>query len=323
MGQLPYDGVSPAPKAFTKTGVDYAGPIYTRTTKGRGHRSTKSYISVFICLTTRAVHLELVSDYSSQASIAEFRRFIARRGACATLRSDCGTTFVGADSELRQLFTEASAFSNEIATRILDDGTRWVFNPPAAPHFGGIWEAAVKSTKHHLKRVIDESTLTYEEMTTLLAQVEACLNSRPIKALSDDPSDLVPLTPGHFLVGAPLIAVPGPSTVEQPSLRLSRWQQIQQMTEHFWTRWSREYLQSLQPKTKWTQDQPSIWLNDLVLIRTEALPPTKWPLGRITALHPGKDGRIRVATVRTATSTFQRPIVKLCVFPASEAPVGP
>ncbi|XP_029679981.1 uncharacterized protein LOC115245695 [Formica exsecta] len=94
-------------------------------------------------------------------------------------------------------------------------GVRWHFNPPAAPHFGGLWEAAVKSTKHHLTRVIGEATLTYKEFSTFLTQVEACLNSRPLHAVSDDPDDFTPLTPGHFLIGAPLLAVPEPSRTNQ------------------------------------------------------------------------------------------------------------
>ncbi|XP_029680226.1 uncharacterized protein LOC115245872 [Formica exsecta] len=115
---------------------------------------------------------------------------------------------------------------------------RWCFNPPAAPHFGGLWEAAVKSFKHHLRRVLGKSTLTYEEMSTLLAQIEACLNSRPLQAMSDDPDDLAALTPGHLLVGSAFNAIPEASFLDVPIGRLSRWQLLQRMRNHFWNRWS-------------------------------------------------------------------------------------
>ncbi|XP_046745774.1 uncharacterized protein LOC124411010 [Diprion similis] len=311
MGNLPKARVTRA-RPFLHSGVDYAGPIYLRTAKGRGHKSYKAYIAVFVCFSTRAVHLEAVSDYTTDSFLAAFRRFVSRRGKCATLTSDCGTNFVGADAELRALLATTSAESEKIANILANDGTLWKFNPPAAPHFGGLWEAAVKSTKHHLRRVLGENTLTFEEMTTLLTQVEACLNSRPLQALTDDPDDLSALTPAHFLIGEPLTAVPEPSLVNLPHSRLSRFQLIQQMQRHFWNRWSSEYLHTLQSRHKWQQPQPSLQIGDLVLIKNKQLPPTKWPLARVTNVHSGEDKKVRVATVKTATSSLTRPVVKLC-----------
>ncbi|KAL6416444.1 hypothetical protein ACFW04_013469 [Cataglyphis niger] len=221
MGDLPRLRVTPA-RPFLRTGVDYAGPIQLRTTKGRGHRSYKAFIAVFVCLSTKAVHLEVVSDYSADAFLAALRRFTARRGLCRSLQSDCGTNFVGADAQLRAFFTASNPAQRRIADQLANDRIQWRFNPPSAPHFGGLWEAAVKSLKHHLRRVLGESTLTYEEMSTLLAQIEACMNSRPLQALSDDPDDLAALTPGHFLVGTALNALPEPCLVDAPIGRHSR-----------------------------------------------------------------------------------------------------
>ncbi|XP_071644259.1 uncharacterized protein [Temnothorax longispinosus] len=161
-----------------------------------------------------AVHLDVVSDYTTEAFLAAFRRFISRRGLCEELYSDCGTNFVGADRVLRKLFRASSADGRRLAHVAATESVKWHFNPPAAPHFGGLWEAAVKSTKFHLRRVIGETTLTFEEMSTFLAQVEACLNSRPLQVLSDDPDDMSALTPGHFLIGAPLLAVSEPSLID-------------------------------------------------------------------------------------------------------------
>jgi len=225
MGYLPQERVTPS-RPFLNTGVDYAGPVQLRTTRGRGHRAYKAFISVFVCLSTRAVHLEAVSDYTAEAFLAALRRFTSRRGLCRTLWSDCGTNFVGADAKLRQFFSASSLDQRRIGKQLASEGIRWRFNPPSAPHFGGVREAAVKSLKHHLRRTIGGATLTFEEMTTLLTQVEACLNSRPLQALTDDAEDLSALTPGHFLIGSALTAVPEPSLSDSPHSHLSRWQML-------------------------------------------------------------------------------------------------
>ena len=168
--------------------------------------------------------------------MSAYKRFTARRGICASLTSDCGLNFIGADRELRELFEQASAQHAEITQLLAADGTEWRFNPPGARHFGRIWEAAVKSVKFHLKRVIGETLLTFEEMTTLLTQIEACLNSRPLHPLSDDPEDFSALTPGHFLIGQPTLTVLEPTVLDIPIARLDRWQLLRHIHEQFWSR---------------------------------------------------------------------------------------
>ncbi|XP_046145649.1 uncharacterized protein LOC123988934 [Osmia bicornis bicornis] len=317
MGQLPPARVTPA-RAFLSTGVDYAGPVLLRTWKGRGAKTFKGWIALFVCFATSAVHLELVSDYSSDGFLAAYRRFISRRGICQTLFSDCGTNFQGADAELRRLFASASKELHELAGRLANDGTKWEFNPPAAPHFGGKWEAAVRSVKHHLRRTIGDTLLTFEELTTLLIQVEAILNSRPLCPLTEDPEDLSALTPGHFLIGDALTSVPEPSLTSIVSSRLSRWQLIQQKVQHFWTRWAAECLHNYQTISKWHHPSHELKVGSLVLLTDERLPPSKWPLARILQLHPGKDGLTRVVTLKTVSSTLQRPITKLAVLPTHD-----
>ncbi|KMQ83197.1 hypothetical protein RF55_20666 [Lasius niger] len=141
------------------------------------------------------------------------------------------------------MFRAASEFYKEAGEQLANEKTSWRFIPPHASHFGGLWEAGVKSTKHHLRRVLSDQTLTYEELTTLLCQVEACLNSRPLCPASSDPSDPTALTPGYFLVGEPLINIPEPEessdTLTHPK---TRWRLISAMRDHFWRRWSEEYL---------------------------------------------------------------------------------
>lgn len=248
MANLPVHRVIPA-RLFLYTGVDYAEPIMVRTAPGRDYKARKAFIAVFVCLSTKAVHLDLVSDYTTEACLAAFRRFVSRRELCQAVYSDCGTNFVGADAQLRSFFSAGSKEAREIASKLAADRVQWHFNLPSAPHFGGLWEAAIRSLKHHVRRVVGEATLTYEEMATLLAQVETCINSRPLQALTDDPEDTTALTPGHFLIGTLLNAVPEKSYAEVAS-NLPRWHQVQRMRDHFWDRWSREYLHSLIPRPK-------------------------------------------------------------------------
>lgn len=314
MGDLPDFRVTRSTRAFLHCGLDYAGPFQTRTTPGRGHRSRKSYIALFICMVVKAIHLELVSDYSTAAFLAAYDRFCSRRGIPNALYSDNGTTFTGADNELTTAFRAATRDPTTL-NRLAIDRVTWHFTPPAAPHFGGLWEAGVRSVKYHLKRVVGAHTLTFEEFTTVLCQIEACLNSRPLASISENFDDYCALTPGHFLIGSALTAVPTPSLLDVTESRLSRWQLLQKMRESFWQRWSQDYMQGLQQRVKWKNQQPNIVVGQLVLLRHSNLPPCKWELGRIIECHPGDDGIVRVVTVKTAQSEYKRPIVKVCILP--------
>jgi len=314
MGSLPSPRVNPG-HPFQKSGVDYAGPFQTRLMKGKSNKVFKSYFCLFICLVTKAVHLEAVGDLSADSFIAAFKRFSSRRGVPTDLYSDCGTNFVGADKELRSLLMQSQmTIENFHAER----GTSWHFNFPAAPHHGGLWEAAVKSTKYHLRRVIGTTTLTFEEFTTILTQIEGQLNSRPLCPMSSDPLDYTALTPGHFLIGHPINAVPEPDLTSIKMNRLSRWQLTQQICQHFWRRWTSEYLTSLQQRHKWKAASRNFVVGDLVLVKDENLPPAKWKLGRVSVAHPGADGLVRVVTIKTADGEFKRPVVKLCLLLSTE-----
>jgi len=317
MGQLPKERVTPT-RPFLNSGVDYAGPFVVKTWRGKNARTYKAYIALFVCLATSAVHIELVTDYTAEAFIAAYKRFTGRRGICATLLSDCGTNLKGADAELKRLLSSATAESDHLSQLLAQDGTQWRFNPPSAPHFGGKWEAGVKSVKFHLKRIVGDTLLTYEEFATLLTQIEAILNSRPLTSCTDDPEDLNVLTPGHFIMGCAPTTIPEPSTETIKTSHLSRWQLIRQMTERFWNRWSKECLQRYQAIYKWTEPTQPLREGSIVLVSDERYPPTKWPLGRVVKIHPGRDGKTRVVTVRTQTSTFTRPIVKLCPLPVMD-----
>ncbi|CAB4015623.1 uncharacterized protein LOC110248986 [Paramuricea clavata] len=201
-------------------------------------------------------------------------------------------------------------------------GIQWKFSPPTGPHHGSVWENGVKSCKRHLKRIVGETKLNFEEMTTTLCQIEACLNSRPLIPSLDtnDDDGISPLTPGHFLIGRPLEALPG-RIYKEPILGLKRWKLCQALTQHFWKRWSAEYLNGLQRFNKWKVPKRNLQLDDIVLVKDNRTPTCQWPLARVTKVHPGPDKLVRVVTVQTKTGTFIRPIVKLCLLlPAKEVP---
>ncbi|CAK1584061.1 unnamed protein product [Parnassius mnemosyne] len=318
MGQLPVARVTPI-RPFYQSGVDYAGPIQIRTSKGRGHRAYKGYICLFVCMATRAVHLEAVTDLTSQGFLAAFKRFVSRRGHCADLYSDNGTNFVGAARELRTLVAqENSTMTREIAESLATAGTNWHFIPPRAPHFGGLWESGIKSTKHHLKRVIGTETLTYEEISTLLYQIEACLNSRPLSQVSTNAQDPTPLTPGHFIIGEPLVLVSDANYETSSISSLKRWQLTQKMLQNFWRRWSSEYLTQFLQRHRWANQTPEPKIGDLVLVKEDDLPPAKWLMGIIIEKHKGVDNITRVVSLKCKDAIIKRPIVKLCVLPVAE-----
>ncbi|XP_025192771.1 uncharacterized protein LOC112592843 [Melanaphis sacchari] len=280
-------------KPFSITGVDYAGPVSLKEPRNRNSVPRLAYICLFVCTTTKAIHLELSSDLSTECFLMAFTRFSARRGPIKEMHSDCGTNFIGASRLMDPLhdLTYSQTFQDSVLRHLAKHHITWHFNPPASPHFGGLWEAGVKSTKALILRSIGTHKLTSEEFLTLLTQVEATLNSRPLCALSNDPNDFEALTPSHLLTLEPSTSLPDPTLTN-------------------------EYLSSLQVRKKWFVPNQDLRVGELVLIK-EATHPLSWRTGRIRDLHPGLDGISRVATVDTTSGQLKRPAVKLCPLPLS------
>lgn len=308
MGNLPPQRVIPN-RPFECVGIDYAGPISSASRQGRGCKIVKVYIAIFVCFTTKAVHIELVGDLTSNTFISALRRFIARRGKPSDIYSDNGTSFVGAYNEIGK-FLKSNCSS--LPECLANDNINFHLCPPYSPHFGGLWEAGVKSIKYHLYRVLGQCNLTYEELITVLTQIEAILNSRPLTPLSSDSNDLTPLTPGHFLIGQPLSALPVPDYQDSPVNHLTRFQRLEQLRQHFWARWSKEYLGELQQRVKWNSSKSELKPHTLVVVKEDGLPPLRWKLGRIIAVYPGADGINRVADVRVANGVIRRSFSKIC-----------
>nr|CAI5820351.1 unnamed protein product [Callosobruchus analis] len=319
MGDLPASRVTAA-LPFIRTGVDYGGPILIKDRRGRGCKTQKCWIALFIFFSTKAIHLELVTALTTASFMQALRRFAARRGKPSDIYSDQGTNFVGAKRELGQFLKEKSS---EIVTESSTLSISWHFIPASSPHFGGLWESGIKSVKHHLRRVMGNHCFTFEELYTLLVQIESVLNSRPMYPLSSDPSDLSCLTPAHFLIGRPLLTIPEPDYLHLPENRLSLYQHLQQIQQHFWTRWSKDYLNELQQRNRWNKSDGRLSIGQLVLIKEDHLPPKKWRLGRVLQLTPGNDNISRVATILTADGELTRAVRKICALPIESGDFQP
>ncbi|XP_070854791.1 uncharacterized protein [Drosophila suzukii] len=303
---------------FQHSGCDYAGPFILKERRGRNPRKTKGYICLFVCLVTSAIHLELATDLSTDTFLACLRRFMSLRGKCSQIFSDNGTNFVGAKralDEMQQLLSSQEHQRN-LTQSLANDGIKWSFIPPHSPHWGGKWESSVRSVKLHLRRVVGKTVLTCEQMQTLIAQISAVVNSRPLCYTPD--TDLTYLSPAHFLIGRPFTNVPEGDLTHLPINRLDYWQHLQSMYQGFWKRWHQEYLTSLQQRQKWSNKERNIAVDNVVLVKDSNLPPAAWILARVVEAHPGPDGLVRAVKLRTSTGEMTRPITKLAVLPNSE-----
>lgn len=316
MADLPTDRVTPQP-VFSQVSIDFAGPFLVKSSTLRNAKLLKAYFCVFVCLSTKAVHLEPVSSLSTDAFLATLQRFVSRRGTPSLIRSDCGTNFVGAKNQLMAIRNFLATNNDAITHKLSSQRINWLLNPPSSPWFGGIHEIAVKSAKQLLYRVVGEQHLTFEEFSTLLARIEAVLNSRPLCPLSSDPTDFESLTAGHFIIGRPLTALPEPSFDDRPLTALKRFQLIQALSQRFWTVWTKSYLHTLQTRSKWLSPSSHPQVGELVLIHDDNLPPLQWKRGRIARLLPGKDGVVRVVDLTTSSGTLRRPVMKIARLPIS------
>ncbi|XP_075158214.1 uncharacterized protein LOC142231491 [Haematobia irritans] len=292
MGDLPSHRVNKNENPFFHSGMDFAGPISVHY-KIRGKRPYKVYLAIFVCFQTKACHIEVVTDLSTDSFILALKRFFARRGLCSHLYCDNATNLVGAarrlNNTMRVVFDEDG--KRNIDQECSQRGVQFHFIPPRTPHFGGLWESAVKIAKQLIVRHTNAASLTYEELNTVVTQVEAVMNSRPLCPLSPDPNDLEALTPGHFLIGRALNSLPDHS--EENDLNIShfnRWKRISAVHTVFWRRWSKEYLTLIQVRMKWHTKEKSVSVGTLVLISEDNLPPTYWMLGRVVETHSGADG---------------------------------
>ncbi|XP_078495539.1 uncharacterized protein LOC144751035 [Ciona intestinalis] len=307
MAPLPVDRVTPGTCPFTSVGIDYMGPLLVKV--GRSH--VKRFGCIFTCMATRAVHIEIAYSLETSSFISCFRRFINRRGSPATVRSDNGTNFVGAERELREGLQRLN--QNQITNSMTNEDIKWILNPPAASHQGGIWERVIRSVRKIMRHLSSERILNDEQLHTLMTEIERILNDRPLIPVSTIPDDFEALTPSSILLGRLDSSLAPDQFIKADGYKRS-WRVVQWLADQFWQRWMREYLLLLQSRQKWLHPNRNITKGDLVLIVNEYTRRGSWPKGLIEQTFPDADGLVRRVTVRTATNTLDRDVRKICLL---------
>ena len=273
----------------------------------------KRYGVLFTCLACRAVHIEEAHSLDTDFFINAMKRCISRRGQPKEIRSDNGSNFVGGEKELKGAIDLWN--HQQIHVFLLQESTKWTFNPPAGSHNGGVWERCIRTVRQVLAALLKGQTLDDEELLTLMCEVEAIVNGRPIAKISEDPKDCEALTPNHLLLLRSGPVLPPAALIKEDQYS-SRWRQVQYLADVFWRRWLCEYLPSLQQRQKWnTPTRNLATVGDIVLVVHEKFPWGSWLLGRVQEVYPNKnDGHIHRVKVKTTKSILERPVDKIVLL---------
>ena len=329
MGDLPYHRFTPA-RPFDYTGVDFAAPFDVKRGHTRKPVLVKTYACLFVCMSTKAVHIDCTEDLSTASFILCFECFINRRGFPQHVYSDNGSNFIGAARTLgtpTQLPYDLQDFTAKTAD-LQAHGVSWHFIPARSPHCGGISESGIRRMKEDLRKTLHHFTPTAAELHYLLITTEAVLNSRPLLPISLEEADGAQvITPGHFLIGRPIRAHPQDIPLPKDGLKKLRWSLLRAETEQLWKKWHTAYVQSLQSRQKWTRPQPKISVGDIVLLKDDSLKLHSWPLAKVTDVSPGPDGVVRVVTLtlpggRTFTRHVRHLVPLMRASDYSPAPGG-
>ena len=297
--------------SFTYVGVDYFGPFNVKI-----ERSTvKRYGCIFMCLTTRAVHLEVAHTLTTNSFIAAFQRFTSRRGTPEKVYSDNGTNLVSGELELRKSMEQWNQAN--ISRYMSHRDITWTFNLPYTSHRGGVWERMIRETRQILKAIANEQLLSEEQLVTFMVEAECIINDRPIASVSNDPRDLLALTPSMLLLMKSNISIPPGVFDKKDNYARRWWRQVQYLADIFWRRWIREYLPTLQQRNKWQTKRQDIKIDDIVIITDDNISRGQWPLGRVIDVVKSRDGHVCSCVVKTSQSQVVRPITKLCLLECS------
>ncbi|XP_065085675.1 uncharacterized protein LOC135707720 [Ochlerotatus camptorhynchus] len=312
MAPLPVQRLTPYLAPFSFVGLDYCGPLEVTI----GRRTEKRWIAVFTCLTVRAVHLEVSYNLTTQSCLMAIRRFMGRRGAPLEMFSDNGTNLHGASKELCTLIRQ---IDEECAEAVTNARLKWRFNPPSAPHMGGVWERMVRSVKQAMRALDDGRKLTDEILQTTLVEAEEMINSRPLTYQPQEAEGSEALSPNHFLRIGPSNGQLVETETELAEALRDTYRRSQYLADQMWKRWLNEYLPSLNRRSKWHEERVPVKAGDIVYITDESSR-KKWIRGIIEDVIVAKDGSVRQAVVRTKSGVYKRPVTKLAVV---EVPTGP
>lgn len=310
MADLPPERLSTSPP-FSYVGLDVFGPwkVTARRTRG-GHAESKRWAILFTCMSTRAVHIEVIESMDTSCCINALRRFFAIRGPAKQLRSDCGTNFIAASKELKLTKQQQGP---SIQRYLSDQGCSWEFNPPYSSHMGGSWERMIGVARRIFDSILlqEHVHLSHEVLCTFMCEVSAIINARPLTPVSTDPDAPFPLTPTTLLTQKGAVPPP-PGNFSDKDLHQSQWRQVQALASTFWTRWRREYLPTLQSRRKWVGAHRNLQQGDVVLLKDSQAARNEWPLALVTTTYPSQDGKVRKVEVKTAAQgipkTFLRPV---------------
>lgn len=307
MADLPADRVAHLDPVFSHVGVDCFGPFVVR----RARSDVKRWIVIFTCLTSRACHFEVIFTMEMDSFMQAYRRFAARRGTPTTIRSDNGSNLAAADRELRKTM---NTWNQEMGHEFLQLGVQWTYNPPYGQHFGGAWERLIAMAKSALRHTLLGQTVTDETLLTLVCEAEAVINSRPLTPCSNDPKDMKALTPYDILLLRPVVPLPNGLFVKEDTYVTKSYKAAQHLANVFWARFRKEYLPSLQIRSKWRRERKDIQVNDLVLLVDEKAPRGVWLMGRVSKVKLSDDGHVRSLTVITARREYERPVTKVAIL---------
>ena len=324
MADLPADRTETG-APFTNVGVDVFGPWVIKQRKLRGAPAeVKRWGLVFTCLASRAVHIEVLHSMDADSFICALRRFVAIRGPVSLIRCDCGTNFIGAKTELTKALEEMD--KDRVEMFLKEQNCDWKFNPPHASHFGGVWERQIGTIRRVLDAMllnIGSSQLDDELLSTLMAEASSIVNSRPITTISSDVDQPTPLTPSMLLtLKKRPVAPPAGKFVAQDMYTRRRWRRIQYLADQFWVRWKREYLQNLQKREKWNENERNLHNGDVVLMKDADLPRNEWPLAKVIDAIESEDQKVRKVKIQIfrdgIKKVFFRPISELILLVESE-----
>lgn len=312
---LPASRVNNSSSPFTITGVDFTGELFVKVRNGE----QKCYVCLFTCANSRAVHLELVPDLSTTSFLQAMRRFAARRSLPKKMISDNASTYQSAAKEIENLMKNPS-----VKAYMSNHNIEWTFIPKRAPWYGGFWERLIGLTKLAMRKTLGRSFVTYEELQTILCEIETGLNDRPITYVYSEQSDIGPLTPSHLLHGRQILTMPhadfDENELSEPLFECKRnsltkrYEHISDLLKQFWRRWTTEYLTALRERHQLSKSRPTVntvKTGDIVLIHADNKPRLNWDLGKVCDLTTGKDGLIRSVKLKTKNGFTNRPLSKL------------
>ena len=305
---LPAERVQWVPP-FSHVGVDHTGSYAIKDPQGR---KTKAYICLFVCVTTRAVHLEVVENLTTSSFIMCLRRLAATKGMPTLILLDNRRTFIAGETFLLDLQLDPS-----VREYLQSKNVRWKHQTPRSPWMGSHFERLVRTIKANLTTAISRKFVTLVEFSTVVKEAENIVNSRPLTYQSDSTRD-VPLSPsqlawGRDLTLMPPLLQPGDPLDEDHDARATRaqYELLSNALERFWKRWHNEYLLSLREKHyNRCAENPTHYLSvgKLVIVRHDNVHRIEWPLGVITAIYPDDRGVIRTAEVEECGKRSLQPV---------------